>query len=290
MTLADVLRRALRETRGGVPVVGALYLINLSFASVIALSFRGFAAGLGNAGSLGPLLREFDLSLVHDFLSTHGDGVRALSQAALFMTLLSAAVNAVASGGILSALGEGGAFTLRAVFAGCAVFAFRFLRLLLMTGVLIAVAALMVIVVAGPAIGSITADSTSEIPGLELTIAAAAVLGMVVVLLVMASDYARVLAVITDSRSMVRALGSSFAFLGRNAGGALALQALLALAEMCLLAVFLLLSGLLEMNSIWQVFLVFVLQQAFVLARTFLRVLIYACELIFMRSRRAAWG
>jgi hypothetical protein len=290
MTLAEVLRRAFRETRGGIPIVAALYLVNLSFASVVALSFRGFAAGLGNAGSLGPLLRGPDISLVYDFLNTHGDGIRALSQAALFMTLLSAVVNAVASGGILSALGDGEDFTIRAVLAGCATFAFRFLRMLLMTVVMIAVAALAVILVAGPLISSLTSGSTSEDPGLELTLAAAAAAGILVVLLVMASDYARVIAVLTDSRSMVRAFGGSLAFLGRNAGGALALQALLGLAEICLLAVFLFLSGLLEMNSLWQVFFVFVLQQAFVLSRTFLRVLILACELIFMRSRTAAWG
>jgi len=106
----------------------------------------------------------------------------------------------------------------------------------------------------------------------------------------MASDYARVLAVRSDSRSMVRTLGKSFAFLWRNARGAIALQVMVALLTVCLFALYLGLTGLLEMNSGPKVVLVFIVQQVFVWCRSFLRVMLFSCELAFTRSRVPASG
>ncbi|HEX7571559.1 MAG TPA: hypothetical protein VF514_00595 [Bacteroidota bacterium] len=290
MTTLGVFRGAFRETYRNVPLVTTLYGMNLLFASVIAMAFRGFVASPANAGALGPLLKDFDMTLFYDFLRTRGEAIGALWQVVLFMTLLSVALNAVSSGGVLAALGSGAPFSLRAFFAGCGTFAFRFLRLLVLTGIITGLAGMALIAGAGPVLGALSRNNTSEIPLIEGTAAAALALIVLLILVVMASDYARVLTVRSDSRSMVRTLGWSFAFLGRNAWGAIALHVMVASLTVCLFALYLLLSGLLEMNSGPKVILVFIVQQAFVWCRSFLRVMLFSCELAFTRMRLAVPG
>jgi hypothetical protein len=290
MTTIVIFRGAFRETCRNLPLVATLYGANLLFASVIALAFRGFVAGLGNAGSLGPLLNDFDMTLFYDFLRVHGDAVGALWQVVLFMTLLSVAVNAVLSGGILEVLAGGPPFSLPTFLTGCGTFAARFLRLLVLTGVMTALAGIALIAVAGPAIGSLTGNSKSEIPVIKGIAAAAIVSGAVLIVIVMTSDYARVLTVSTESRSVIRSLGASLTFLARNPGGAIGLQIMLGSVLVCLTGLFLLVAGSLEMNSGWRVFLMFIVQQAFIWCRSFLRVMLYSCDLAYTRSRRAVGG
>lgn len=290
MTIVGVFRGAFRETYRNVPLVTTLYGMNLLFASVIAMAFRAFVADPANASALGPLLKDFDMTLFYDFVRTRGDGLRALWQVVLFMTLLSVALNAVSSGGVLAVLGSGVPFSLRAFLAGCGTFAFRFLRLLVLTGMMTGLAGVALIAIAGPVLEALSRNSISEIPVIEGIAAAAVALVVVLFLVVMASDYARVLTVRTDSRSMVRTLGTSFAFLGRNAWGAIALQVMVASLTLCLFALFLLLTGLLQMNSGLQVILVFIVQQAFIWCRSFLRVMLFSCELALTRSRLAVAG
>ena len=290
MTTLGVFRGAFRETYRNVPLVTTLYGMNLLFASVIAMAFRAFVADPANAGALGPLLKDFDMTLFYDFVRTRGEAIGALWQVVLFMTFLSVPLNAVSSGGVLATLGNGAPFSLRAFFAGCGTFAIRFLRLLILTGMMTALAGIALIAVAGPVLGALSRNSTSEIPVIEGTAAAALALVVVLILIVMASDYARVLAVRSDFRSMVRTLGKSFAFLGRNAWGAVTLQVIVASLTVCVFALYLLLAGLLAMNSGPKVILVFIIQQAFIWCRSFLRVMLFSCELAFTRSRAAAEG
>jgi hypothetical protein len=290
MTGIAVFRGAFRETYRNVPLVTTLYATNLVLASVIALAFRAFVAVPGNAGALGPLLKDLDMTLLYDFVRTRGEALGALWQVVVYMTLLSVALNAVSSGGVLSVLGSGAPLSLRAFFAGCGTFAFRFLRLLLLTGIVTGLAGIALIAAAEPVLGALSRNSTSEIPLIEGAAAAALVLVAVLILVVMASDYARVLTVRSDSRSMVKALGESFAFLRRNAWGAIFLQVLVAFLTVCLFAIFLLLTGLLQMNSGLLVILVFIVQQAFIWCRSFLRVMLFSCELAYTRSRAAAAG
>ncbi len=290
MTLIGLFRGAFRETAGNVPLVAALYGTNLVFASVVALAFRAFVAGLPGAGSLEPLLKDFDMTLFFDFLRTRGYAIGALWQVVLFMTLLSVAVNAAGSGGILVSLGSGSSFSLREFLLGCGTYAFRFLRLLVLTGVMTALAGFALIAIAGLLLEALSRNGTSEIPVIEGLAAAAVVSGAVLMLVVMASDYARVLTVSTGSRSMLRTLGRSIAFLARNAWGAIALQVVMASLTLCLFALFLLLAEVLEMNSSMRVILVFIVQQAFIWCRSFLRVMMFSCELAFTRSRLPSAG
>jgi hypothetical protein len=290
MTTIGIFRGGFRETYRNIPLVTTLYGMNLLLASVIAMAFRAFVAAPGNAGALGPLLKDFDLTLFYDFVRTRGEAVRALGQVVLFMTLLSVPLNAVSSGGVLAMLGSGAPYSLRAFLGGCGTFAFRFLRLLVLTGIMTGLAEIALIACATPVLGGLSRNHTSEIPVIEGTAAAALAIVVVLIVVVMASDYARVLTVRSDSRSMVRTLGTSFAFLGKNAWGAIALQVMVASLTVCLFALYLGLTGILEMNSGLKVILVFIVQQVFVWCRSFLRVMLFSCELVFTRSRVAASG
>ena len=290
MTTPGILRGAFRETYRNIPLVTTLYGMNLLFASVIAMAFRAFVAHPGNAGALGPLLKDFDMTLLYDFLRTRVEAISALWQVVLFMTLLSVALNAVSSGGVLATLESGAPYSLRAFLGGCGTFAFRFLRLLVLTGIVTGLAAIALVACAMPVLWWLSRNHTSEIPVIEGIAAAALALVLVLFLAVMASDYARVLTVRADSRSMARAFGTSFVFLAKNAWGAIALQVIVALLTVCLFALCLGLTGLLEMNSGPKVVLVFIVQQVFVWCRSFLRVMLFSCELAFTRSRVAASG
>jgi hypothetical protein len=214
----------------------------------------------------------------------------ALWHVVLFMTLLSVALNAVSTGGVLASLGSGAPFSLRAFFAGCGAFAPRLLRLLVLTGVMTVLAGIAVIAAALPVLGALSRNHASEVPVIEGTAAAALALVVVLIPVVMASDYARVMAVRSDSRSMVRTLGASFAFLGRNARGAIALQVIAASLTVCLFALYLLLAGVLEMNSGPKVILMFIVQQSFLWCRSFLRVMLFSGELAFIRWRMPMAG
>ncbi len=285
MTMMQVFRRSFLLAWRNLSLVAVLYLINFLLASVIALSFRGLVAGIGSAGSLGPLLKDFDLTLFADFLRIHTEGISTLWNVVTFMTILSVPTGAVMSGGVLSVLGSGSSSPLQALLAGCGAFAVRFLRLLLFTCVIAVVAVVALAVAGGWVIHAVTNGGTSEIPLFEGVAGTAIAWGCVIMLLVMLADYARVLTVRSDSRSMVRALAGSFVFIGKHAPGTVMLQLLCVAVSACLAAAYLYAAGAVGMDSGWRIVLVVLLQQAFVLGRTFMRVAQVSCELTFVRSR-----
>jgi len=286
MPLLTIFRTALLRSGTSFRLIAALYVINLVFAGIIALGFRSAIASSGGVAALAPLMDGFDFTIVSDYMHTRGDGVRAVMQTALIMMAVSSVGNSVMAGGVLTLLRDGNSFSLRAFFAGCGAYALRFIRLMLATGAVTIVTLAAVLGLAGSVAG--TVDATSEnVPIAWMAgglIASAALL----LLMLMAGDYARVMIVHTDARSSLRTLLASSRFVVRNFFAATGLQLLMTAVAGACIVLYLCLEPALPATSGGAILVLFFMQQFFVAARIWARVAIYTGELGFYDSRRPA--
>jgi hypothetical protein len=98
------------------------------------------------------------------------------------------------------------------------------------------------------------------------------------VVVVMVGDYARVLTVVDDGRSMLKALWSSFRFILRSAAGAFGVQYLFLLVNIGLFLLYLSAEWHTGTGSGFLLGFLFVVQQLVMIARAFLRTALFAGE------------
>jgi hypothetical protein len=262
-----------------IPQLGsAVYVCNLLMAAVIAAAFRAFVAGTDSVSSLAPLFTDFDATLASDFLNRHGEAIGALARAVVPLALLSLAVNVILTGGILSLLSSRQKFSLRGFLRGCGHFAGRFLRVFFLVCLLLAaVGGIMITIFAGLD-ALLSSPVTAETRGNLIAAIGILATGFMLVVVVMVGDYARVLTVVDDGRSMLKALWSSFRFILRSAAGAFGVQYLFLLVNIGLFLLYLSAEWHTGTGSGFLLGFLFVVQQLVMIARAFLRTALFAGE------------
>lgn len=215
MFLRDALRglgRGFRKRR----LAALLWLLNLLLALPVVLPL---AVHLHRQLAYSPagdaLLSGFSASLFVEALRAEGSPARAVPMLFAFMAAATLVVNALSAGGVLAVLqgwGEGPLF--RRFGQGAGRFFGRFARAGLAAGVAAAVLVGLVAVLFGST--ERLRDSAWEPMRLVLSVTRLAAVGLVLVAVLTALDYARIALALDDARGSVRAVLRALGFVLRH--------------------------------------------------------------------------
>lgn len=183
-----------------------LYVTNLLLAVPLALACRAvLAAGFGASMAPANLMGGFDYTAWQDFSSAHGQELSAIIRQLSWLILIAMLLNAFLSGGILGQLRAGKQkFSASIFFAGCGNYFLRFFRLFLLFGFSFFLVAIVLAGILGAAGDALTANATSEITVFWVRVAAAVIFLVPVIIVLMIADYAKIIVVVKDDRSMLK--------------------------------------------------------------------------------------
>jgi len=288
MTFMRALFAGIRMANSAGRVILTLYVLNLLLAIPIALGFRAtVTAAFG--GSMGPgnLVEGFDFTVVQDFMNRHGEEIQPLSRQMAGFAFLSMLLSTFLAGGTLSFLREkNGSFSAEAFFKGCGKYFSRFFRLFLIFGILLILLAVILSVGLGTAFTQVAEGASSEVTAFAAFIAVGMAFLLPVMLLMMAADYAKVITVAHDARSMAGVTSDAVRFILKNFFPAVSLQLMLLLLALLLIAAYWGFEGLIGMTSSLSIVVVFLVQQVFMTLRMWVRVTFFAGETTLYEARK----
>jgi hypothetical protein len=287
MSVLSAFRTGLTEA------VRAVKLFFLCFVVMLLLAFpSGFLfhstmeAAFDSSMTLTSPRSGLDYTAIHDLLHAHGEAISTVARLLTPIAALGALLNLFLAGGIFEILIHGMKFSLGTFFRGCGCYFGRFLRIwLILAG--ISITAFFLLSAGGAALlSALNAEADSERTVILRSLAVMGALAIPFLLLLLASDYAKVSAVIGDTQSSWNAVGDGLIFLIKNFVGAISLRALfLAIVLLCG-AAYWELEGILTANSLLKMVGLVLLQQLFVGVRLWSRLAAYAGAIAFYRARR----
>jgi hypothetical protein len=187
--------------------------------------------------------------------------------------------NAFLAGGIIETCAAGdGRFTMRKFWSGCGAYFWRFFRLLLISWVFYGTAFLVYLLARRP-INHLADRATAYEPVVYQRWAATVMLMLVIAFVNMVFDYARISAVINDSRAMTQAAFQAFRFALRNFFRGFGLYLIIAIIGVTGYLLLAWLRSSINQSSVIAVFIAFLLGQTAIAVRMWARVACYAAEL-----------
>jgi hypothetical protein len=288
MTFMRAFITGVRRANSALRLVLLLYAVNLLLAVPIALGFRAtVAAAFGRSTGPESLIQEFDYTVVQDFMDHHGSEIAPLFRQLVGFAFVSMLLSTFLAGGTLSLLREqNGGFSAEAFFRDCGKYFARFFRLFLIFGILLILLTVILSAGLGAALSQMADNADSEVGTFAAFLGAGLAFVLPAMLLMMAADYAKIITVTHDARSMAGAARDAFRFILSNFFPAVGLQlALLALA-LLLIAAYWGIEGLLGMTSPLSIAVVFLIQQIFMVSRMWTRVTFFSGEMMLYRERK----
>ena len=287
MTSPRIFRSACRHALGAPRLVITLYLVNLLLAfPALYVTHSALESALGNSLAGESLLPGFDFTVFFDLLGAHSLTPGSLLPLSLSLAVAGVVVQVFLAGGILDLLVREKRFSGATFFRACGAYIGRFTRIWILTvlSLLLVIALFCILFVA--MVDIINAKMGSEQATGIATIIVLVVFSVPVLLVFMASDYARVNTVVHEGQSAWMSLRRGFLFVLRNIGSTLGLHLLLLLLLTVFIVLYLSLEGLINMDRSFTILLVFLLQQLFVLARLAIRVAFCAGEVELYEERK----
>ena len=314
MKIARAFRDGMRRVNGATAILAGVYLVTVLLSLPLAAALRGMLEDhLGHSLAAEPAAHSVNYGWWQEFSSQavglgatfvpsivgFGATLRNLSDLMDNRSLPTVVAGAAGAylvvwtffvGGILDRYARQRPTRTAAFFSACGVFFFRFLRL----GV---IAWLVYFVLFGYVHGwlfdglyrSVTRDFTVERNAFAVRAALYAVFGLLLVLVNLVFDYAKVRAIVEDRRSMVGALRAALRFIARHPGATLGLYATTGILFLIVVALYALVApGVWSTGwSLWRGFLI---GQAYVVARLWVKLLFYASETSLFQAELAHAG
>jgi hypothetical protein len=283
MTAFTAFRKAIAGATSSLKLLFTLYVINVLLAIPAAALFRHLTTAALGESMAGLALNS---TVVNDLLNNHEEILRSLTGLMAPVMVLGAMFNTFLAGGILDRFVQGGNFSFPTFFRSCGAYVGPFFRLTLLMFIIEILLVVALSIPFGLVIGAIGDGGGNEETVFLATIAAILVVYSPILLVVMATDYARVAIVVYDLRSILKAIGQGFLFVFRNIGAAIGLQLLLLALLLLAIIAYWILDGAVDMTSATTIAVGFVFQQLLVLARTWSRLSFFAGEAALYESRK----
>jgi hypothetical protein len=263
-----------------------VYAVLLIFTVPLTLGFRNVVhTAMGTSQAYDVLLTQFDFTIFADFVKQNGQQIGALLIASMMFALIFVLIGTFLAGGMLTILRQSERrFSLTLFFVGCARYFGRFLRLLLIAAVVFGGLALLAAIVFGVIMAVLSGQWETEVPVVAMVAGSGAVFALVFLFFLMVVDYAKVIAVETESSHMLQVAWQAVRFVAKNLPRAFAVHLVLIVVALLLVGVYWLLDGVIGMISPLTIMVMVVIQQIFVLARTWLRAAFFSAEISVYQS------
>ncbi|MFQ6070404.1 MAG: hypothetical protein ACE5LC_07745 [Candidatus Aminicenantales bacterium] len=184
--------------------------------------------------------------------------------------------------GILSLVNEKSSFSMRRFFEGAGNYFFRFFLLTTISWVFF-FALISLHRFFYSLRERISGTAFSEITPFVFWIAASTVIFFLLLFIHMLFDYARIHAVVEESRNILRSIQKGFSFVFRNAGRTLGLYYMLFALSLAVSIVYVLVKEVISQSALPGLLLAFIAQQLFIFALIWVRCWLYSSELYLFR-------
>lgn len=289
MTALRIFRRACTHALASPGLVITLYLVNFLLAfPAFYFAYAVLQSALGNSLAGEALLSGFDDTVWHDLMRAQGFSftITALLRYALPLAVLGAVAQTFLAGGVLDLLVREKRFSAATFFQACGTYLGQFFPIWVLTALILALVFLLFGVLLGSVLTMAAMQPDSDrAAGVGITILLTS-LFFLLLLVFMASDYARVNAVVHGKQPSWKAMGRGFLFIFRNPASTLGLHFLLILLLGIVIVIYFALEGLTDTDSSSTIFLLFIVQQLFMVARAGIRVAFSAGEVALYEERK----
>ena len=282
MTIRAVLVEGIRRTDRSMIVVLVLFGVNFLLAGIGAMVFQSVISSSFDH-SLAPMnfIRDFDFTVYSDFLTKNQGKLHPVYGMMMWFVVLSNFISVFLDGGIIaSVLPDAEPFRVPSFCASCGEFFGRFLRLFVMVILAWLILGAVMMVLCMLVFSAVIGSGETEIQLLEGLVTAAALFLLPMSMILLASDYARVITVADGERRMFRAFWHGFLFVIKKIHKVFIIFLFWFLLFLILLGCWIALTTQIVVDSGFMVLGIFIIQQLVTIGRSWVRVASIGCEVL----------
>ncbi len=269
-----------------IKILFVIYFTAFIFALIAALSFKSTISNdAGSSLALLTMLKDFDYSTYSNFMHLFGNTISPLIKIAFLFGIFYSIFSVFFSGGIISRISKKPGETSLSIFwADSWTYLWRFLRLFIYIILLQIAVALLVYFPMGAIIGSINNSIQTESTYFYIVLTGVIIHLFLITILIIVSDYAKIMMVNDESFRPFKTLLRSFPFVFRHFFSVYGLNILFILTGVLLFIIYFFLDDKIGMTSGFTIFLMFLIQQIFIISRLFLKISVYGGEIALVKK------
>ncbi len=270
-------------------LVWLLWLINVLFASLIYFQFSDFLNQvLSRSTVASKFLKSFDMTTFFELMFHNGETFNTIASFAGLLLSVYILVSVFLNGGILFTLIHPRKTAVKRrlaplFFEGGGKFFGRFFRLLIYS-LILWLGIIAFVLILDVILKSITKGSTNEVLLFYLILVRVVSALLLIFLVKMIVDYARIKIVVEDSRKVFRSLFQALVFVFRKLGSTLAIYYLFVLTAAAVFVFYWLVQKAFKTHALLPILLVFIIGQILILSRGWIKVGLQAAQMHYFQS------
>jgi hypothetical protein len=264
-----------------------LYGFNLLLAYLMTLPLSMMLSkALDKTIAAENILQAFDFTIYTTIMDQFGKGVQ-LGRTITIFALLYMVINIFFAGGILKIFIEGIKFNLKDFFSGCVEYFNRFLRLFLFSALFIFMAILTYLLIS-KLFGFLTENASTEHLTIILFITKVLILGILLAMINMLFDYAKIMTVVNDFHGMYKTVKDSLMFVMMSPRKTMGLYMSYLITVLVFTMIYLIFESFLHVNNWLTIIIFFLWTQLFMLSKIWIRMSFFAGQYSFYHYSNTA--
>lgn len=288
MNIFSCYKKGIAEASLRPGIIFILWAANAVFASLAFVLFSHyFSAALGSSSAAAGLMKQPDMNIIFEILTSPGGGLGMLRSGLFLLVLLFGLFSFFLNGGIIEGLfcSSRDARRGRTFFEGGAIHYWRFLKLAIYSLVLWVPACLLFALASG-LLTTATRGSTKEQLTFCLRLGLGALILFIVYFIMMIMDYARIRIVAEGTGEVFRSLARSTAFVFKHIGSTLGIYYLLGATGLAVFGFWRLFIHIIPQTSTTGIWTAFLFTQIFIASRGWLRIAFQAAQSTNFKAHR----
>lgn len=276
---SEGLKSAVQTIRMSVLIYSTIFV----FAVILVMPFNSALSNqAGNTMALQGLLKHFNYTIYNDFMPSASKSINPLLQQAVWMGGLYFLFAVFFTGGVLRVLSIGERkFSIVNFLSGCGEYFFRFLRLGIYLLIVDLIIALAVFIPLTMLLSNNYETTQNEASLFYISLSGAFIFAVLIILVLIVGDYAKIILFKEDSRKVIRAIGRSAKFVFRHFIGTYALYLIILAGLVLSFVLYFILDNAIGMISGFTILVMFLIQQIFIWLRVLIKIWFLGSELSF---------